>query len=487
MHDLGVELRPDPSRVVARLFLPGEGVTHRPSRAGAIVNRILDLAEDRVAAEADRILADFGPRHPDLAGLLTQHAQTVAFRTATPPRLDGGFGVLLGAAFTAEHAVEAAALCNPSAFRHPDQSGLTGEELRLAIAVRSIGEGHVSAIGFVSAVIGHGGAWRFGDRATPLATAIVGDGVWTRPHFRRALESEGRLTQLSAAVVRALPVEFVNSDIEAAIASVPGELTRRPEAYRDLESLRALAWSAYTAVFDPTTRLSQRVLLPVTAGESNGIEDARFVEFTGEDGAVEYRASYTAYDGRSIAPRLLTSPDLLTFTTHRLVGSAAANKGMAFFPRTISGVHWALTRTVGENLSIARSRDGLAWTDVAMLHTPAELWEAVQLGNCGSPIETERGWLVLTHGVGPMRRYAIGALLLALDDPRRVLARLTEPVLEPLGEYREGYVPNVVYSCGGVVHQGRLWLPYGVGDQSVRAASIGLDELLDAMDEVSAA
>lgn len=479
--DLGVELRPDPSRVVARLFLPGEGVTPRPSRAGAIVRRILDLPDERVAAEAQRILDEFGPRHPDLGAGLTGHAATVAFRTDVPPKEDDAFRVLLGAAFTAEHAVEAAALCNPSAFPHPDQSGLGAGELRLALALRSIGEGHVSAIGFGSAIIGPTGSWRFIERGTPLVQARISDGVWSRAHFRRALQSEGGLNQLSSAVVRALPGEFTSSQIESAIAAVPDDLTRRPEAHLDLEVLRSVAWSAYTAVFDPSTRLSQRVLLPVTEGESQGIEDARFVPFVGEDGAVEYLASYTAYDGRSIAPRLLRSRDLATFTTHRLVGGAAANKGMAFFPRAVSGSRWALTRTDGETISLARSDDGLSWTDVAILRVPGELWEAVQLGNCGSPLETDRGWLVITHGVGPMRRYSIGALLLDLDDPTKVIGRLTEPLLEPLGDARDGYVPNVVYSCGGVIHLGRLWLPYGVGDQRVRAASIDLAEVLDAM------
>lgn len=486
LRDLGVELVPDPSRVVARLFLPGEGVTPKPSRAGAIVRRILDLPDELIASQAERILRDFGPRHPDLEAQLASHVETVAFRTAVPPRMDAGFSVVLGAAFTAEHSVEAAALCNPSAFAHPDQSGLADGELRLALALRSIGEGHVSSIGFASAIIGPGDSWRFGERATPLVQAQIGDGVWSRAHFRQALESEGRLNQLSSAVVRALPNEFASSEIEVAIAATPHDLTRRPEAHLDLELLRTLAWSAYSAVFDAASRLSQRVLLPVTAGESNGIEDARFVVFVADDGSVEYRASYTAYDGRSIAPRLLRSPDLVTFTTHRLVGDAAANKGMAFFPRPIAGTLWALTRTDGENLSIARSRDGLAWDDVTILQAPGELWEVVQLGNCGSPIETDRGWLVITHGVGPMRRYAIGALLLDLDDPTRVIGRLREPLLEPLGDRREGYVPNVVYSCGGVIHDGRLWLPYGVGDQRVRASSVDLTELLDAMVPVDA-
>jgi len=166
------------------------------------------------------------------------------------------------------------------------------------------------------------------------------------------------------------------------------------------------------------------------------------------------------------------------------MGKAAVNKGMAFFPRPIGGLDWALTRTDGENLSIANSKNGLSWSNVGVVHRPSEIWETIQLGNCGSPIETDRGWLVVTHGVGPMRRYSIGALLLDLDDPSRVIARLTEPMLEPDDELREGYVPNVVYSCGGIVHDGTLWLPYGVGDQRVRAGAIGVDELLDAMTPV---
>jgi predicted GH43/DUF377 family glycosyl hydrolase len=481
LEDLGVELVPDPSRVIGRLFLPGEGIAPVPSRAGAIIRRILSMPEERILAQAERILREFGPRHPDLAAQLEGHARTVAFRAAEAPRLDGGYGVVLGAAFTAEHAVEAAALCNPSAVPHPDQSGLGDGELRLAIALRAIGEGHVSSIAFASAVVGPGAVWRFEPRESPLVQAAVGDGVWTRAQFRLALESEGRLNQLSGAVVRALPERFGTSEIETAIAAVPPDLVRRPESHLDLELVRALAWSAYSAVFDAGSRLSQRVLLPVTAGESHGIEDARFVQVAEPDGSAGYRATYTAYDGRSIAPRLLVSPDLVTFATHRLVGGAARNKGMALFPRTIGGRRWALTRSDGENISIAVSDEGLAWENVAIVRVPGELWEAVQLGNCGSPLETDDGWLVLTHGVGPMRTYCIGALLLDLDDPTRVIGRLREPVLEPGAADRDGYVPNVVYSCGGVIHDGRLWLPYGVGDQRVRAAAASVGELLEGM------
>jgi predicted GH43/DUF377 family glycosyl hydrolase len=486
-RDLGVELLPDVGRTVARLFLPGEGIVPTRSRAGDIVQRIVDMPPAEVDAAADEILAAFADRHEELRGILEHHAQTVVFRSKIPHLIEGSRAILIGAAFTAEHSVEAAALCNPSAVPHPDQSGLATGELRLAVALRSIGEGHVSSIGFVSAIVGPGRAWRFETRKLPAVAPVITEGSWSRARLREALEMEGRLNELSGAVVRALPKKFRSSEIELAISAVPAELGRWREPHVDLDTIRTMAWSAYEATFDEGTDLSQRVILPVAAGEANGIEDARFVVFTRDDGTTEYRASYTAYDGRSIAPRLIQSPDLRTFTMHRLTGRAAVNKGMAFFPRTINGVEWALTRTDGENISIARSKNGLHWTRVGTLHRPTELWEVVQLGNCGSPIETDRGWLVVTHGVGPMRRYAISALLLDLEDPRRVIARLEEPMLEPHGELREGYVPNVVYSCGGIVHDGTLWLPYGVGDQRVRAGAIDVTELLDAMTPVNGA
>lgn len=479
LEDAGVELRPDPARVVTRLFLHGEGIARRPSRAGAIVRRLGALTDTDAAELADEVVQDFSARHGDLRSQLLRHADTVAFRADVPAGGSDDRAILIGAAFTAEQAVEAAALCNPSAFPHPDQSGIAPDELRVAIALRSIGEGHLSSIGFASAVVGVD-SWRFEPRALPLTRAATGDGPWSRMHFRRALSAEGPLNQLSNAVVRALPTEFSSSDIERAIVDAPADLTRSPRAHDDLEALRALAWSSYSASFDPATQLSQRVLLPVAEGESHGLEDARFVRFSLEGDADEYRGSYTAYDGRTVAPRLLRSPDLVTFSSHRLVGDAATTKGMAFFPRAVGGDEWALTRTDGENISVARSQDGLEWAHAAIVHEPTEEWEVVQVGNCGSPLETSAGWLVLTHGVGVMRRYAVGALLLDLDDPTRVVGRLREPLLQPLGGLQEGYVPNVVYSCGGLVHAGRLWLPYGVGDQRVRVASLALAALLAA-------
>jgi predicted GH43/DUF377 family glycosyl hydrolase len=481
VRDAGVDLEPDASRVIARLFLPGEGYARTGSRAGGIMDRIAALPPDELRACAERILATFGSRHLEFAELLRRHAATVAFRAGETPPMDPDREIVLGAAFTAEHSVEAAALCNPSAVVHPDQSGLAPGQLRLAVALRAIGEGHVSSIAFATAVVDNSRGWTFEERPLPLVSATVTEGDWTRAHFRASLETEGRLNEVSGAIVRALPPTFRSSQIEAAISAVPIELAQRHDTREDLDVIRTMAWSAYRAGFEPSSSLGQRVLLPAASDETNGMEDARFVLFTRDDGSTEYRATYTAYNGHAIAPRLIVSPDLVDFTVHRLSGPAARNKGMALFPRPVGGMMFALTRTDGENTSIAHSADGLSWADIVVLRRPDEVWEIVQTGNCGSPIETPDGWLVLLHGVGPMRQYSIGAMLLDLDDPTIVRARLAEPLLQPLGAQREGYVPNVVYSCGAVLHDGTIWLPYGVGDQRIRAVSLPLGELLAAM------
>ena len=481
VRDVGVQLDPDPSRVIPRLFLPGEGYARTGSRASDIIDRIEATPPEELRIAAARILDSFGSRSENLAELLRRHAQTVAFRAGEAPPMDPDQELVLGAVFTSEYSVEAAALCNPSAVPHPDQSGLAAGELRLAIALRAIGEGHVSSIAFATAVVDEAREWRFEPRSEPLVSSVVTAGDWTREHFRACLETEGRLNEVSGAIVRALPPGFRSGEIEAAINDVPVELAQRFDTRGDLDVIRTMAWSAYHAVFEASSSLAQRVLLPAASDETNGIEDPRFVRFVHPDGRLEYRATYTAYNGHAIAPRLITSPDLVTFSMHRLSGTAARNKGMALFPREVGGVLYALTRTDGENTSVATSPDGLSWTDVAVLHRPEELWEVVQTGNCGSPIETARGWLVFLHGVGPMRQYSIGAMLLDLDDPTIVRARLKEPLLRPLDEERDGYVPNVVYSCGAVEHAGTIWLPFGVGDQRVRVVSIQRDELLDAM------
>ncbi|HEY0246715.1 MAG TPA: glycoside hydrolase family 130 protein [Gryllotalpicola sp.] len=478
------ELTADPTRVVARLFLPGEGLSSAHSRTTEIAARVLAIPPRRSEELATELLADFQPRHLDVASVFDRNVSAVESRIPDAATLTPAQRTVLGASFTAEYAVEGAALCNPSAVEHPDQSGLLPGELRVAVAMRSIGEGHLSSITFAEAVIGADDSWSFAERRAPLARASISEGTWEREHLHRALEHEGRLDELSSAALRKLPKQFPVSAVETALAELPSELTAHRDSRNDAQALHRMAASAYEAHFDPVTALSQRTLLPTSADEDHGMEDARFVRFTDADGRLGYRASYTAYDGRDVAPRLITSPDLVNFVIHRLSGEAARNKGMALFPRTVDGVHLALSRLDGESISLAGSPDGLSWTETAVIHRPTEPWELVQTGNCGSPIETPAGWIVLTHGVGPMRSYAIGALLLDRDDPSRVLARTTEPILRPSPRRRDGYVPNVVYSCGGIVHNGVLWIPFGVDDCRIRVFSVGVDELLATMTAV---
>lgn len=472
------QLDHDPSRVVAKFFLPGDGLPSSPSRVAQIVARVLANPPAVIQQTADHVVAELETRHADAAEMLVANAQAVGSRVVDPTRLTHAQTLVLGGAFTSEYAVEGAALCNPSAVEHPSQEGLAPNELRVAVALRCIGEGHISSIGFAEAVIDADGEWRFEDRATPLRRPTIWGGDWSRDHFGRALEHEGHLSDLAEAVLNELPERFTVAELEYALLELPDQLSTRPDSRRPTQAMRDMAASAYRATFDPGGPLSAQMLLPVAAEENHGMEDARFVRFTDADGAAGYRATYTAYDGRDIASRLIVSSDLRDFAIHRLTGSGAHNKGMALFPRLVDGRHLALSRTDGENISLARSSDGVIWDDAGIVHRPTELWELVQLGNCGAPIETDSGWLVLTHGVGALRTYSMGALLLDLDDPSRVIARSHEPLLQPLGELRDGYVPRVVYSCGGIAHRGILWIPVGVGDSRIRIFSIAVDELL---------
>lgn len=475
------ELFPDPARVIARLFLPGEELQLVQSRASQIVARVMTLSDAEVEQLAAQLLADFSPRHRDYQQLLDRHASIVAGHVRSSVELSAARRTVLGATFTAEYSTEAAALCNPSAVRHPDQTGLSAGQVRVALSLRAIGEGHISSISFCSAVAGPGPVWAFEPRHRPATMGESSGASWRRDHLRAVLADQGHLDELGGTVVAALPAEFTAADLELALADVHYDLLVRSGAAATVDLLRKVVASAYTVTFDDDIALAQRVLMPTAVEESNGMEDARLTRFVSADGSVEYRATYTAYDGQRIAPRLLTTSDLRTFRAHRLAGPAARNKGMALFPRLVGGRHLALCRADGESTSLASSEDGYVWERPRTVQTPSLAWEMLQIGNCGPPIETERGWLVLTHGVGPMRAYSIGAILLDLDDPLRIIGRLEHPLLEPEPDRRDGYVPNVVYSCGAYLHDDLLWIPYGIDDSRIGVAHVALADLLAAM------
>lgn len=474
----------DPSRVIAQLFVPGhQGYELADSRAGAVLRRILALDEDDVRASLDDVFARFDKRHRDLTGTFRRHARELADRLDTDAVLSTDRMLLLGATFTSEYAIEGAALCNPSVVAHPDQSGTEPGSLRFVMSVRGIGEGHRSSIEFRTGLVDASGGVTV-DAPVPYAT--VGPVV---PTLLDAAVFRSELARLRVGgesadyVLDALGERFTRADLDEQLDKLQHHLRTRGHALRTISQMQAIAERSYAVEFATEIPLSERVLSPAMAAEAAGMEDARFVRFTRDDGTVTFYATYTAYSGSEIAQQLLETEDFQCFTSTPLVGRAAANKGLALFPRLIGGRFAAMSRSDRESNSIAFTDNPFQWTDSVPCQRPTEAWEALQLGNCGPPIETEAGWLVLTHGVGPMRTYRIGAILLDLEDPTRIVGRLREPLLSPAADEQDGYVPNVVYSCGALVHAGTLVLPYGIDDAVIGIATVPMPELLAALTE----
>ena len=476
-------LRPDPRRVIAKLFIPGqETLIDGESRAGSVIDRVLSLDDDQTASALDEVLTLFGDRHPDLRALLLEHFSLVAHRIDTAEDISIERQLLVGACFTQECAVEAASVCNPSMVSHPDQRNLAEGELRFVMSLRAIGEGHRSVIEFRTGVIGASGQVFIDEPGTPILSARPERVRYRRDLFHRVLEEMGEDRSSAAFVLDALPDPFDDVELEHALRALRDQVVTRGDAAKTIARIKGIADANYHVAFGAESSISQRVLVPNTDSEVHGVEDARFVRFTNDFGAGTYFATYTAYDGSHIAPRLLATDDFRTFESTQLTGRASRNKGMALFPRRIGGRFVALARSDGENNSIVVSDDLTAWDEQTDLQRPHQPWNLVQLGNCGSPIETADGWLMLTHGVGAMRRYVIAAELLDLDDPTRVIAQLPEPLLSPADDERDGYVPNVVYSCGALLHGDHLVVPYGIGDANVGIARFSLSEILGRLD-----
>jgi predicted GH43/DUF377 family glycosyl hydrolase len=472
----------DPSRVITRLFVPGqEGFERHESRAGAVLRRILALDEDDVRSSLDDVGTRFDGRHRDLVGTFRRHARELADRLDPARELSETRMLLLGAVFTSEYAIEGAALCNPSIVAHPDQTGTAAGSLRFVISVRGIGEGHRSSIGFRTGVVDAAGRATIDDPA-PFATVEA-----AMPTLLDAAVFRSELARLDDAgeaadyVLDALGDRFTRADLNEQLDKLQTHLSTRGRAHETITLIRAIAERTYAIEFSDHIPLSERVLWPAMAAEDAGMEDARFVRFVDDDGSVTFYATYTAYSGSRISQQLLETRDFRSFTSTPLVGRAAANKGLALFPRRIHGRFVAMSRSDRESNTIAYSDHPSVWPGALPCQQPSEAWEALQLGNCGAPIETEAGWLVLTHGVGPMRTYRIGAILLDIDDPTRILGQLRQPLLSPTTDERDGYVPNVVYSCGALVHTDTLVIPYGIGDSAIGIATVPLAELLAAL------
>lgn len=418
-------LRPDPSRVVVRRF--GPAVEPRDlspidkTRANHIVGRVLALDADTAESLLSDVLENFKGRHRNLLEKFEERADEMEEAFATHCDFTRIQRQLVGAYFLQENSFEAAALFNPSIVSHPDQSGAPPGGRRFILSVRAVGEGHISSLTF-----------RSGSIANDCSISV---------------DPTSRLA--SIATLRNRMARLDGDDVEVA--------------------------------FSPDGDISERVIFPITASQSNGIEDARFVAFD-EDGRTVFRATYTAYDGRAIRSELIETSDFLSFRMSPLRGTAAANKGMALFPRKIGGRYAMIARQDNENLYLIYSDDLFTWNGGVVILRPQFAWEFVQIGTCGSPIELDEGWLLLTHGVGPIRKYAIGAVLLDKQDPSRVLARTREPLVRPEPSEREGYVPNVVYTCGAIRHNDHIILPYAVSDTFCNFATIRIAALMGAME-----
>ncbi len=474
----GIVISPNNRRVVLRPFeMPNA------NRKLRIIARVSTLSEDEVDAQLSYVLKEFHGRHQRPREFFLRRYEAIRHSLLTDAPLTESRQLLLGAYFTQEYALESAALFNPSIVWHPNQSNLAAGSRRFVLSLRAVGEGHISSVTFRSGVIDGDNRLSI-DEPTRFVTTpeFVPDALYEKDLFLRKLVELELGNLFTESVFASLENEFTLNQLENALKNGLREhRSRHHDLAPIVEQVVTLAKSNYEITYLPKHELSERLIFPFGPTETNGIEDARFVQFQEENGLSRYYATYSAYDGKMVLPQLLETKDFLRFKMHTLNGPAISDKGLAMFPRKINGHYAMLSRQDGEHLYLMYSDMLYFWHTKQMIVKPTYPWEFVQLGNCGSPIETDTGWLVLTHGVGPMRKYCIGAILLDLDDPSRVIGRMKEPLLTPDENERDGYVPNVVYSCGSVIHNGHLVLPYAMSDYATTFATVDVDELISSM------
>ena len=476
LRRLPERLRCDPTRTIIRFFWPGS-----PERAHRIVDRVMGLDDDLAGALLDEVREDFAGMHPHLEAIFEEHFEEVTSRVGMCLTLMNPVKQLLvGAYFSMEYAHESAALFNPSMVPSRDQSGLAPGEVRFLMSLRAVGEGHLSSIVFRVGVVNDRGEVRVETparhsrqmRATPHADH-------PKELFYLKVIEVGAYHPLVDDVMEKLEASFTTAELDKVLSLlIPEDDTESPRAIA-AEAMQTLARANYSVEFDPAHALDEFVLFPISEVEAQGMEDMRLTQFIDDDGSMRYYGTYTAYDGRQIYPQLLESSQADMVRIHTMSGLYAKNKGMALFPRKLDGWYAMIGRMDGENLYFLRSDNVRFWNEATLIQEPKFPWEFMLIGNCGPPIETPEGWLLLTHGVGPMRRYCMAASLLDLEDPTKVIGRLSEPLLVPQIDEREGYVPNVVYSCGGMVHAGNLIIPYGMSDVATGFAVMELAELLE--------
>jgi len=474
--------QPDSRRVIARFLFAGE------ERAKRLILAILDLSHQQQEEQFDQVIRKYSRRHRNIRKRLTGHFHRLIplmeQMELNPENLREHLQLLIGSYFTMEYSIEAAAFFNPSIVEHPDQTQLNTGQKRIIISFRATGEGHISSIVFREGILDRNQNIEIFEPGMLLeAPEHVKNHVYHKKSFLRKLremcdESGQHSEEAYQTISKELQDTITYDELKISLQNAQAVLEVKQENTLFLQEAKWLASSNYEMTFSTDTSLSERVIFPIADTERNGIEDARFVRFVSESGMATYYATYTAYDGTAILPKLLKTHDFLHFAVMPIHGYIAQNKGMALFPRQINGRYVMLCRIDGVNNYIAYSDNINVWREAKLIQTPKYPWELVQMGNCGSPLETEAGWLMITHGVGPMREYVLGVSLLDLDNPEREIGRLSEPVLMPNAKERDGYVPNVVYSCGAYIHEGELVIPYAMSDYTSTYATINVKVLL---------
>ena len=471
-----IRINPDPKRVIARFFFNGN------DRAKEVIQRVMTISDEIAFGIVSPLLQEYSKRHRNITRVLNRHCSKLkplfAELNIDYDSLTVSRKLLIGSYFTHEYSIESAAFFNPSIVEDPDQTELSEGNRRVIISFRAVGEGHISSITFRRALL---------DQENNITVLPAGSYIDEAEVVRNAVYNKklffdkAAVTQIDIGILHELESKldhhFEYSNLRKIIIDSQ-KLQESDMKKLEYDKILWLADSYYEIVFSLDTDISDRVIFPISEYERKGIEDARFVHFKDEDGSAIYYATYTAYDGSLIMPKLLQTKDFYNFKIMPLYGDGAQNKNLALFPRKVNGKYVMISRIDGCNNYIMYSDKINIWEEPVLLQQPKFAWEFIQIGNCGSPIETEAGWVVITHGVGPMRRYVLGASLLKLDDPAVEIGRLKEPLLIPNSDEREGYVPNVLYSCGALVHNGKLIIPYGVSDSSTAFAEVDMNELI---------
>lgn len=473
-----VRFYPNNKRVITRFFMPDS-----QDQTRALIGKVAHMTAQESRNVFNQILRSFSHRHRNLTRILERSYNNlrdiITSLNIDPNGLSLEKKLIIGSYFTAEYSIESAAFFNPSIVEDPYQGNLQNGEKRVIVSFRAVGEGHISSIAFRNGIIDANNDLTFDE---PGSLVDIPDAVtryvYNKKAFLDKLHDMSIKKDVVPLVMDQLGEHFLYGELQRAIENT---IRNQELSYTRKEVIQAINWLAtshYEVTFSYDTAIADRVLYPISYAESNGIEDARFVRLIDDNGDITYYATYTAFNGFAVLPKLIETKDFYHFKIRPIHGEKAQQKGLAIFPRKINGQYALVARIDGANNYVMYSNDIHIWNHPQKIHEPEQDWELVKVGNCGSPIETEHGWLLITHGIGPMRTYSLGAVLLDLDDPTKVIGKLKTPLLSPNDEEREGYVPNVVYSCGATIHNGELIIPYAMADYCSAFATVPLDELL---------